>query len=232
MSGPLLQAAAVALDDRLQPTDLSLEAGTLTAVIGPNGSGKTSLLKALARIERPAGRVTLAGENLDRMPPARRAARLGYLPASRDLAWAIPVRDLLRLGTADGDPPPALLDRFELAPLLDRAVDRLSTGERARVLLARLLASKPDLLLLDEPLSNLDPYWVTTVIAALRTAADEGAAVLLTLHDLHLLDRCDRVLMMTQGALVADGTPTAVRTGPHFEQVFRVSAAAATGHAA
>jgi len=226
MSTLLVDAEAISLRQRLAPTNLSIPAGSLTAVIGPNGSGKTSLLRALARIERPGGRVWLDGKDLDRQPPAWRAARLGFLPAGREISWAIPVRDLLALG---GSSPAALrhsevVERLELGPLLDRPVDRLSTGERSRVLLGRLLLAGPVLLLLDEPLSHLDPYWVLWVLKMLREAAQAGASVLVTLHDLHQIGRFDRVLVMENGRIADDGSPRDVLTSPVFERVFRVPA--------
>ena len=86
------------------------------------------------------------------------------------------------------------------------------------------MAPSPAVLLLDEPLSNLDPYWVLTILQLLRAAADEGAAVLVTLHDLHLLDAFDRVLMLHGGRLVDDAAPDHVTAGRSFGDVFRVEA--------
>jgi len=226
MTAPLLTAKAISLAHRLAPTDLALRAGALTAVIGPNGSGKTSLLRALGRIERPGGKVYFDGQDLDRQAPAWRAARLGYLPAGREIAWAIPVRDLLDLGSraAADERRAGVIDQLELGLLLDRPVDQLSTGERSRVLLGRLLLGRPRLLLLDEPLSHLDPYWVLGVLGLLREAAHSGASVVVTLHDLHQIGRFDRVLVMKNGELAADGSPRDVVTSPVFERVFRISA--------
>src|SRR5690606_585060 len=144
------------------PTDLEVGGGELVALVGPNGGGKTSLLRALARIEGAGGSVRVDGEDVDMAPAARRRSLLSFLPASRDLGWEISARDLISLGLErpDQERVDALLSMMELEQLADRPANQLSTGERARVLAARALASRPRLLLLDEPLSNLDPYWV------------------------------------------------------------------------
>lgn len=227
---PLLQASAVSLAGRLQPTSLAFHGGTMCAAIGPNGSGKTSLLRALARIERPGGTVLLDGRDLDRMPPAWRSRHLGYLPAGRELAWPIPVRDLIPLGGESSvEQRDTVVEALELAPLLDRPVSQLSTGERTRALLARLLAAAPSLLLLDEPLSHLDPYWVVRCLELLREASNAGALVLVTLHDLHQLGRFDRVLLLSDGAVVDDGDPAQVLASASFEQVFRIRASEVSG---
>ena len=220
----LLEANAIAIEGRLAPTDLRLQAGTLTALIGPNGGGKTSLLRALARIDRPSGIVRIEREELDGAVPARRRHLLSFLPANRDVAWPISVRELIALGL---DKPESgriedLLDQLELRDLADRPADRLSTGERARVLLARSLAARPRVLLLDEPLSNLDPYWVLRILALLRDCAGQGAAVLLALHDLSLLEAFERSILVAHGRLQADGSPQVILQHPSFEEAFRV----------
>ena len=220
----LLEARGVTFEGRLAPTDLVLEAGTLTALIGPNGGGKTSLLRALARIERPGGAVWIKGEELERAPPARRRQLLSFLPANRHVAWPISARDLITLGLdrPDCGRIEELLGQMELHHLADRPADRLSTGERARVLLARALAPRPGILLLDEPLSNLDPYWVLRMLDLLGERARGGTAVLVALHDLALLGRFDRVLLVASGHVQADGTPEAVLRHPSFEEAFRI----------
>jgi len=221
---PLLAATGIGAAERLARLDLSLAPGSMTAVIGPNGSGKTSLLRGLARIEGPGGSVWIGDENLDAMVPARRAALLGFLPAAREMIWPIAVRDLVALGLAKPDDGrvESLLDDLELTPLANRQADRLSTGERARALLARALAPRPAVLLLDEPLSNLDPYWALSILQLLRRTAAAGAVVLMSLHDLHLLDAFDRVLLLNQGVLMADAAPDLIATDPVFAETFRV----------
>jgi iron complex transport system ATP-binding protein len=245
MTSPLLHAR-VAHPPRLQPTELVAEAGERIAVIGPNGSGKTSLLRALAGIDpvpRPRGggdlgrrsepstpgvpacaETRVLGRELASLAPAQRRRLLAFLPASRDVHWPIPVRDVIALGLDSPDPARVteLLLELRLERLAERAIDTLSTGERARVLLARALASRPQLLLLDEPLSNLDPAWVLLTLELLAKEAERGAALLVSLHDLHLVRQFDRVLVMDAGALRFDGEPEAFLRSTVLGEVFGV----------
>ena len=122
-----------------------------------------------------------------------------------------------------------LIGQFELEALADRPVNQLSTGERARVLTARALAARPKLLLLDEPLSNLDPYWVLRFLDLFRAAADTGQALIISLHDLSLLPRFPRALLIAGGMLQMDETPAGLMASERFEEIFRIRAEADGG---
>lgn len=220
----MIDVRDLALPGRLDPADLRFEAGARVALIGPNGGGKTSLLRAMAGVEDARGGVAIDGESVATAVSARRRAMLGYLPASRDLNWPIAVRDVIALGL---DRPDArrletLLALFELERLAARPADQLSTGERARVLMARVMASEPRFLLLDEPLSNLDPYWVLRFLEIIDAEAERGATVLVALHDLSQVSRFDRALLISRGRVMKDGTPDKLIADPAFEEAFRV----------
>lgn len=210
---PLLDAREAALDSRLACLDLAARAGEMVALVGPNGSGKTSLLRALARVEGASGTVFVDGEPLDRTPEARRRQLIAFLPASRDVPWPISVRDIVALGLSGRDH--GRVERriadFELDAVRGRPIGSLSTGERSRVLLARAMVAEPRLLLLDEPLANLDPFWTLRTIELLRAAAAAGSAVIIALHDLAQVDAFDRLILMRGGKVVADGTPVQLR---------------------
>jgi iron complex transport system ATP-binding protein len=222
-----LVAAQVGIAGRLDPTDLKVGAGEFVALVGPNGGGKTSLLRALARVEHASGTVLIGGENIDAASPARRRHLLSFLPASRDFAWPIAARDVIALGLDRPDPAriSELIELLELASLADRPINQLSTGERARVLTARALVGNPQILLLDEPLSNLDPYWVLQLITILETIAQSGQAVLVALHDLAQLRHFSRALLIADGKVQMDEAPADLMASERFGEIFRIRAA-------
>ena len=222
-----LAATGIALPCRLRATDLRLEAGQLIALVGPNGGGKTSLLRALAGVEDASGEVRIDGELVAGLDEARRGALLAFLPASRELGWPIAARDVIALGLAKRDEAriEQLIHLLELEALADRPINRLSTGERTRVLLARAMAAGPKLLLLDEPFANLEPYWVLRLADILRDIANEGTLILVALHDLGQLDRFDRALLVAGGTVQMEEAPADLMASERFEDVFRITAA-------
>lgn len=208
----MLAAHDLTLGGRLSDVTASFALGTITAICGPNGAGKSTLLKLLAGLERPdTGFVTLDGARLDALDARRRAQAIGYLPQSGEVAWDVAVRDLVGLGRLPhrdrgAAAITAALEALDLAALADRPVSRLSGGERARALLARVLAGEPRWILADEPLAALDLGHQLALLSHLRRVAETGAGVVLVLHDLALaMNHADRVIVIDQGAVVVDG---------------------------
>jgi iron complex transport system ATP-binding protein len=219
----LLMAAKAGLAGRLEPFDFRMDAAQLVCLVGPNGSGKTSLLHALARIGRSSGEVRIDGQRPEALAPALRRRLLSYLPASRDSAWPLAAEDVVRLG-ADRAEASEAMAALDLAAFARRRVDRLSTGERSRVLIARALAPKPRLLLLDEPVANLDPLWQLRLMETLRLAVRSGQGAVVAMHDLDLAGRfADRLVLMDRGTIMADGPPGAVLGSERLEEVFGIT---------
>jgi len=216
---------------RLRGVAADLAPGTITAICGPNGAGKSSLLAASAGILTPdSGSVKLDGEDFARLHPRQRARAIGYLPQQGELAWDLPVRSLVALGRMPyGDEDEAAVARalaaLDLTGLADRRVMSLSGGEKARALLARVLAGTPRWILADEPLAALDLGHQLSLLHHARCAAEMGTGVVLVLHDLALaMNHADRVLLLDKGRLVADGPPDQALAEARIAQVWGVPA--------
>ncbi len=206
---------------------LDLHAGQWAAIVGPNGAGKSTLLQLLAGLRAPdAGQLWLAGRPLGAWPLRQRARHIAWLSQQGQAEGEIAARDVVRLGrlphhgllgapdAADEAAVEAAMVETESTAFEGRRLRELSGGEAQRVLLARVLAVAASVLLLDEPVTHLDAPHQRALLRSLATRARAGVAVAAVLHDLTLALAADRVLVMDQGRLVADGAPAdaALRT--------------------
>ena len=237
----IAHALAVALGARrvLDAVAATMRSGRVTAILGPNGAGKSTLLRALAGLVTPArGGVTLGDRAVAALSDRERARRIGYLPQAAAVHWNVTVREVVTLGRIAHRTPfaaPSARDRerivaarsaTETTALADRRIADLSGGERARVLLARVLAGEPDWLLADEPLASLDPAHQIDILDRLRGVARQGRGVVLVLHDLAQAARiADDVLLLREGRVVAAGPAAAILTPERMAEVFDVRVA-------
>jgi iron complex transport system ATP-binding protein len=230
-----LQAVSVRRGARLVLTDVSLMVapGEVIGVVGPNGAGKTTLLRAALGLQKlNAGEVKLGGRPLASLAERERAAIAGYLPQERRVAWNMPARDVAALGAASLSAgqghaiADACLAELEVGDLAARGVLDMSGGERARVLLARLLATRAPLLVADEPAAGLDPEAQLLILERLRDRAAGGAAVIVTSHDLALAARtCDRLAVLHEGRLKALAAPREALSPQVLAEVFALDGA-------
>jgi len=227
--------------EALRGVSASFERAQLVALTGPNGSGKSTLLKLLARVFVPQiGAVIFDGRRLRDWPPKEYAKHAAYLPQDPDPTFPMRARDVVVSGrapflgrfawesAADYDEAARALELCDAAHLADRYLDEMSGGERKRVFLARVLAARPRVILLDEPLASLDVSHVQQFSALLRDIVDQtGATVLYATHDLNWAAAySDRMLVMQNGALVVDDAPSAVLEAGRVRELFGFDAEA------
>ena len=196
--------------------DLRVAAGEVVGLIGANGSGKTTLIRLLLGLLPPtAGRVRLFGE-----PPSRGTrARLGYVSQSLGLYDDLTVAENLAFSSAAfgvHDPPPL---EGDLAAVRDSVVHELPLGLRRRAAFAIALGHRPDLLVLDEPTSGVDPLQRARLWETIRASAEAGAGVLVTTHHMSEAEQCDRLLVLAGGRVAAEGTMDEVVGGTRAVEV-------------
>lgn len=227
----MLEARNLGVAERLSSISAQLHPGTITAICGPNGAGKSTLLECLAGLLAPsAGDILLDGAPLASLAPRTRAQRIGFLPQIGEVAWDVSVASLAALGRMPhrdcGETQvAAALAAVDMTDFARRPVSTLSGGEKARALLARVLAGEPSWILADEPLAALDLGHQLALLRHLRRAAEGGAGVVLVLHDLALaMNHADRVLVLDRGGLAADGAPQDALAAEVISRVWNVSA--------
>jgi iron complex transport system ATP-binding protein len=220
----------------LDGIDLSLRRGTVVAIVGPNGVGKSTLLAALAGLIAPAnGSVQIDSTDLRSLPAAIRAQRFAFLPQHPETVWPVSVSTLVGLARIpfralssarrDEAAVAGALERTGTLQWADRDVQTLSGGERARVMLARLIAGEPQWILADEPFAGLDPAHQFDAASLLRSLAEAGCGVVFTVHDLTLAaSLADRVIVLSNGKIVADGAPDSTLTPGLLREVYEVDA--------
>ena len=220
----------------LESIDFDVAAGELVGLIGPNGAGKSSLLRLLTGVEAVTdGEIFFGEQPLSQLSLQQRARSMGYLVQGATAHWPFSVEKVVGLGripyqgwwlrasSEDDDKVEQAMAMTETLAYRNRVVTTLSGGEQTLVMLARIFATEPRLILADEPVAALDPYHQLHVMEILRNHAREDRAAVVVLHDLSLAARfCDRLYMLNHGKLHCSGNVDEVLTRENIAQVYGV----------
>ena len=242
LSNTLLEAQAVAFAVEakriLDGVSVTSGAGEFIGLVGPNGAGKTTLIKCISGLlAHSRGTVHLDGRDLARMSPRDIAQVVAHLPQNTFVDFGFTSLEVVLMGrnphlgpfqlegSRDYEVARAGMKFTHTEWLSGREINTLSGGERQRVLIARALAQEPRLLLLDEPTANLDIQHQLQVMDLVRNLVDDGLAAVTAMHDLNMASAyCDRIYVMSEGRVVASGTPAEVLVPTLIRQVFGVGA--------
>ncbi len=220
----------------IRDLDFAVSESEAVALLGANGSGKSTMLKIACGILRPrTGTVTLWSKPLSSYRTRDRAKLISYLPQTLDMTVPFTVRELVTMGLYPYDIPPALSadEALDMVGLLDKAnasLSDLSGGERRRTFIAMTLQQGAGLLLLDEPLANLDVKYQIELLRLLKRLRDErGISVVMALHDMNAALRFGRVLLVKEGSVIATGQPEEVLSEANIRQAFDIDVSLTRG---
>ncbi len=218
----------------LRDISLAVDEGEVLSVVGPNGTGKSTLIRALTGlVPLRAGEVRVSGRALATLSRPAIARHIAVVPQVLETLFPFSVREIVALGRTarldelgragpqDAAAVARALELLDLTLLADRRIDQISGGERQRVVLAMALAQEAPVLLLDEPTVHLDPaHQLATIALVRRLAREQRLAVLAVVHDLNLAALADRVIVLAQGRVVRSGAPSAVIEDALVRDVF------------
>ncbi|AYB39330.1 ABC transporter ATP-binding protein [Brevibacillus laterosporus] len=224
----------------LQQVSIEIRAGEWLGIIGPNGSGKSTLLSLMSRAETPsAGQILVYGKDIKSYGRKKLSQHMAVLQQETIPAIHYTVQEIVEMGrfpyqswwgteTEDSGPfIDSIMDRLQLKKLANKRLDQLSGGQRQRAALAKLMAQSPSIVLLDEPTTYLDiHYQVQFMDVVQEWQQDCGVTVVSVLHDLNLASLyCDRIIVLHDGRISAEGTPTEMMTTKRLSDVFQVNTA-------
>jgi iron complex transport system ATP-binding protein len=220
----------------LTRVSLRISKPSLVGIIGPNGAGKSTLLRSIAGLTQKSGEISLDAKRFDDQPISLLAHTVAYCAQTSFPAWPVTVQEIVRLGrlphrndplrrSGDSAAIQRAIERMALAELTDRRIDSLSGGERSRALLARALSTEADILLVDEPTADLDPYHELRTMEVLRNEAQRGVYILAVLHNLSLAAQfCDVLIVLQDGIVRASGKPIEVLNQQLLNDVYGIEA--------
>jgi iron complex transport system ATP-binding protein len=220
----------------LENLTIDVGKGEIVGLVGPNGSGKTTLIKCIDHILKPKGSILIGGNEIGSMTIPEVARHIGYVPQTSSPVPSSTVFDVVlmgrrcymgwRVGDEDVDSVTEILRRFNLDDMALRDFNTLSGGQKQKILIARALCQNPEVLLLDEPTSNLDLKHQLEALQHIRELVEKtNISVVMSIHDLNLASRfADRLVMLKEGEIVAVGPPASLITPCIIRDVYGVEA--------
>ena len=227
----------------LKNISIDIVSGELVGVLGPNGSGKTSFLKILGNLLKPIkGKVFIDEVPINTFSIKDLSKLISYLPQEIEVVWPLSVEQVISLGLI----PYSFSQEFSqllkikkikeimyelnLEKFSKSNFNNLSTGEKARIMFARALVGEPKILLADEPVASLDPYYQLVILDLLKAKAKQGMSVIVALHDLtHAGQYCDKLMLLSNGNLLAYGEPEKVLTKKNISETYKINAEVGSG---